>query len=90
MSDQGTSVICSLFSLSLPVLQAQVLPWYSYSVPGVLHLSMLTVSTGMALYCYFLCIAMDPGRYCRCCSVLLVLLVLLGTACTSLWRLCSL
>jgi hypothetical protein len=40
----------------------QILPWYSFTVPGMLHLLVLTASTGLALRCYFLCMFTDPGR----------------------------
>lgn len=40
----------------------QILPWLSFSVPGVLNLAVLTINTGVALYCYFCCMFFDPGR----------------------------
>ena len=41
----------------------QILPWLSYSVPGVLNLGGFTLETGTALWCFLLCVAVDPGRY---------------------------
>lgn len=40
----------------------QIIPWLSYSVPGVLNLGVLTIDTGIALACYLLCVFTDPGR----------------------------
>lgn len=40
----------------------QILPWYSFTVPGMLHLMLLSASTSLALRCYFLCMFTDPGR----------------------------
>jgi hypothetical protein len=40
----------------------QILPWYSFTVPGMLHFMALSASTGLALRCYFLCMFTDPGR----------------------------
>ena len=41
----------------------QILPWLSYSVPGVLNLGGFTLETGTALWCFLLCVIVDPGRY---------------------------
>ena len=41
----------------------QILPWLSYSVPGVLNLGGFTLETGAALWCFLLCVIVDPGRY---------------------------
>ena len=40
----------------------QIVPWLSYSVPGVTNLAVLTASAGAALYCYLCCMLTDPGR----------------------------
>lgn len=40
----------------------QIIPWLSYSVSGVLNLSVFTIDTGIALSCYLLCVITDPGR----------------------------
>lgn len=40
---------------------AQIVPWLSYSVPGVTNLLVLTATTGMALYCYGFCVLSNPG-----------------------------
>lgn len=39
----------------------QIVPWLNYSVPGVLNLALLTLTTGMGMYCYLLCVISDPG-----------------------------
>lgn len=44
------------------VLLLQILPWLSYSVPGVLNLGSFTLETGTALWCFLLCVIADPGR----------------------------
>ena len=43
-------------------LPLQILPWLSYSVPGVLNLGSFTLETGTALWCFLLCVIADPGR----------------------------
>jgi hypothetical protein len=40
----------------------QVLPWLSFSVPGVLNLLGLSLTTTAAACCYFACMTIDPGR----------------------------
>ncbi len=40
----------------------QILPWLSYSVPGVLNLASFSLETGTALWCFLLCVIVDPGR----------------------------
>ena len=40
-----------------------ILPWLSWSVPGVLNLALLTLSTSTALACFLACVMVDPGRY---------------------------
>lgn len=44
------------------VVTCVILPWLSYSVPGVLNLALLTGNAGMALVCFLYCVAVDPGR----------------------------
>ncbi len=46
-------------------LRVQIIPWLSYSVPGVLNMGFLTIDTGIALYCFLLCVVVDPGRCIR-------------------------
>ncbi|BDA49409.1 Palmitoyltransferase PFA4 [Coccomyxa sp. Obi] len=43
------------------VVLCVIVPWLSYSVPGVLNLGFLTIDTGIALYCFLLCVVLDPG-----------------------------
>eukprot|EP00197_Chlamydomonas_leiostraca_P012381 CAMPEP_0202874016 /NCGR_PEP_ID=MMETSP1391-20130828/24525_1 /ASSEMBLY_ACC=CAM_ASM_000867 /TAXON_ID=1034604 /ORGANISM="Chlamydomonas leiostraca, Strain SAG 11-49" /LENGTH=316 /DNA_ID=CAMNT_0049555353 /DNA_START=59 /DNA_END=1006 /DNA_ORIENTATION=+ len=38
-----------------------VVPWLSYSVPGVTNIGVLSMTAGSALYCYLLCVFKDPG-----------------------------
>lgn len=40
----------------------QIIPWLSYSVPGVLNLGSFTLETGTSLWCFLLCVIVDPGR----------------------------
>lgn len=39
-----------------------IVPWMSYSVPGITNLGILTFTTAVALYCYVFCVVVDPGR----------------------------
>lgn len=41
----------------------QIIPWLSFSVPGVLNFSVLTFNTALALACFLTCVLVDPGRY---------------------------
>jgi len=43
------------------VITCVIVPWLSYSVPGVLNLGLLTFDTGIALGCYLACVFADPG-----------------------------
>ena len=47
---------------SRPTVLAQVVPWLSFSVPGVLNFSVLTFNTALALSCFLTCVVIDPGR----------------------------
>jgi hypothetical protein len=38
------------------------IPWLSYSVPGILNLFILTLTTGLSFYCYLFCVLSCPGR----------------------------
>lgn len=58
-----------LFQADRKFVYAQIVPWLSYSVPGVLNLGFLTIDTGIALYCFLLCVSMDPGRCAFCLMV---------------------
>ena len=40
----------------------QIIPWYSYTVDGAYHLLVLSISTLVGLYCYTVCVFVDPGR----------------------------
>ena len=40
----------------------QIIPWLSFSVPGVMHLATFSANTGLALVCFLFCVVMDPGR----------------------------
>lgn len=39
----------------------QIVPWFSFSVPGALHLGLLSISTGLALFCLLAAVINDPG-----------------------------
>ena len=39
----------------------QIVPWFSFSVPGALHLGLLTASTALAVACLLIAVANDPG-----------------------------
>lgn len=39
-----------------------IIPWLSYSVPGVSNLLLLSVEAGVGLYLYLCCVFYDPGR----------------------------
>ena len=51
------------------VVLCVILPWLSWSVPGVLNLALLTLSTGTALVCFLACVMVDPGRCGSCCKL---------------------
>ncbi|EIE19032.1 zf-DHHC-domain-containing protein [Coccomyxa subellipsoidea C-169] len=55
-------VLGIIFFIYFTVVLCVILPWLSYSVPGVLNLGFLSVDTGIALYCFLLCVVVDPGR----------------------------
>ena len=40
----------------------QIIPWLSFSVPGVTNLSVLTINTALALSCFVACVIADSGR----------------------------
>jgi hypothetical protein len=44
----------------------QIVPWLSYSVPGLLNLIILSTTWSISLYCYLLTVYTDPGRYAIC------------------------
>ena len=39
----------------------QIVPWFNYSVPGALHLMVLTVNTALAVGCLVAAVVSDPG-----------------------------
>ncbi|GLC46391.1 hypothetical protein PLESTB_000977000 [Pleodorina starrii] len=39
-----------------------IVPWLSYSVPGITNMGVLTVTTCLSLYCYMFCVLLDAGR----------------------------
>ncbi|WIA37645.1 hypothetical protein OEZ86_014546 [Tetradesmus obliquus] len=61
-----TATVCSVLLVFVFLYYVDVayviLPWYSFTVPGMLHLMLLSASTSLALRCYFLCMFTDPGR----------------------------
>ena len=56
---------------ALNVVAVQIIPWLSYSVPGVLNLGLMTIDTSIALACFLACVLLDPGR---CTLAILMLL----------------
>lgn len=38
-----------------------IVPWLSFSVPGVTNLGVLTLTAGLSLYCYIFCVIVDAG-----------------------------
>eukprot|EP00879_Flechtneria_rotunda_P025174 GHRR01026736.1.p1 GENE.GHRR01026736.1~~GHRR01026736.1.p1 ORF type:complete len:265 (+),score=55.67 GHRR01026736.1:284-1078(+) len=56
------AVLCVFVFLYYVDVACVILPWLSYSVPGTLHLMLLTATTGLALFCYFKCMVVNPGR----------------------------
>jgi hypothetical protein len=39
----------------------QIIPWLNYSVPGVLNLAAITLTTVLAFYTFTMCVVSDPG-----------------------------
>ncbi|KAG2445217.1 hypothetical protein HYH02_008685 [Chlamydomonas schloesseri] len=39
-----------------------IVPWLSYSVPGITNMGLLTLTTVLALYCFLFCVLLDAGR----------------------------
>ena len=39
----------------------QIVPWFSFSVPGAMHLMVLTLTAGAAFGCYLAAVITDPG-----------------------------
>ncbi len=46
----------------------QIVPWFSFSVPGAMHLMMLTVTAGAAFGCYVAAVVTDPGACASACA----------------------
>jgi len=40
-------------------------PWFSFSVPGAMHLMVLSVTAGAAFGCYVAAVITDPGACVR-------------------------
>jgi len=40
----------------------QIIPWLSFSVPGVTNLLVLTINATLALSCFVACVIADSGR----------------------------
>lgn len=56
------AAIVSVPTLIKAVWCEQILPWLSYSVPGVLNLAVFSVDTAVAFLCFLFCVCVDPGR----------------------------
>ncbi len=50
-------------SLAACHTRSQIVPWLSYSVPGVTNLGLLTFCTCMGIYNYLFCVLIDAGRW---------------------------
>ena len=59
--DLMTAMNCHATHLSPSGIHGQILPWLSWSVPGVTNLGVLAITTGMAVWCYCFCVVVDPG-----------------------------
>ena len=46
----------------LTVVFCVIVPWLSWSVPGLLNLGIFSANTGTALLCFLACVVADPGR----------------------------
>lgn len=44
-----------------PLAAPQIVPWFSFSVPGAMHLMVLTVTAAAAFGCYVAAVVTDPG-----------------------------
>ncbi|KAL3134915.1 hypothetical protein ABBQ32_007880 [Trebouxia sp. C0010 RCD-2024] len=55
-------VLAIFFVVYVTVAFSVVVPWLSFSVPGVSNLLVLTVNTALALGCFLACVIADPGR----------------------------
>lgn len=53
-------ILIFIYEYSVVVLGV-IVPWLSFSVPGVLHFTSLTAATALGLHCYLLCVLSDPG-----------------------------
>ena len=40
---------------------AQIVPWFNFSVPGAMHLMVLTLTAASAFGCYLAAVITDPG-----------------------------
>ena len=45
----------------MALVGAQIVPWFSFSVPGAMHLMVLTVTAASAFGCYLAAVITDPG-----------------------------
>ncbi|KAK9800786.1 hypothetical protein WJX73_003252 [Symbiochloris irregularis] len=55
-------VSCIFAFVYLTVLLCVILPWLSYSVPGVMNLAIFSTDTAVAFLCFLFCVCVDPGR----------------------------
>ena len=54
-------VILHLY-IFLTVVFCVIVPWLSWSVPGLLNLGVFSANTSTALLCFLACVVVDPGR----------------------------
>ncbi|KXZ52363.1 hypothetical protein GPECTOR_10g997 [Gonium pectorale] len=55
-------VLCVFGFLYYVSVFCVIVPWLSYSVPGITNMGVLTLTTGVSLYCYLFCVLLDAGR----------------------------
>ncbi|EFJ52838.1 hypothetical protein VOLCADRAFT_55031 [Volvox carteri f. nagariensis] len=55
-------VLCVFGFLYYVSVFCVIVPWLSYSVPGITNMGVLTVTTCLSLYCYMFCVMLDAGR----------------------------
>jgi hypothetical protein len=55
-------VLRCVLRLCASVVFGVTIPWMEHSVPGVLHVAVLTVTAGLGLIMYLCCVYCEPGR----------------------------
>ncbi|CAD7695049.1 unnamed protein product [Ostreobium quekettii] len=55
------AIVALFFGLYYNCACCAILPWLSYSVPGVVNLAILTTATSLSLAFFLMCVVVDPG-----------------------------